>query len=103
VEHQWYFINVFLMKIKKDIDLKPNKDTLYQLDIPIHIFHGKYDQNVSVKGVYDIKETFDNLCKNNLSIHVFDEHDHDLNYLNYPINGIISEGISEILKVAESL
>lgn len=80
-----------------------NRDTLPQLDMPIHIFHGTYDANVSVQGVYDIQDKFEALGKDNLQIHVFDDNDHDLNYVMYVLTGEVPEGIAEIFEVCENL
>ncbi len=80
-----------------------NRDTLPQLDMPIHIFHGTYDENVSVQGVYDIQDKFEALGKDNLQIHVFDDNDHDLNYVMYVLTGEVPDGIAEIFEVCENL
>ncbi len=81
----------------------PNRETLPTLTIPIHIFHGEYDGNVSVEGVYAIEAEFQKLQKDNLTIHVFPDHDHDLNYLQYVMQKKIPQGIQTIFDVSETL
>ena len=76
--------------------LEANKGRLLKLDIPVSIFHGVYDQNVPLQGVYDIYDSYRANGKTNLNAYVFDQHDHDLNYLLYPINNEISEGLTQI-------
>ena len=43
--------------------LAPNSETLPTLDLPIHIFHGVYDGNTPVEGVYDVQSRFEALGK----------------------------------------
>lgn len=83
--------------------LEPNSKVLPLLDIPIHIFHGENDASCPVQFAYDIKNTFDEMKKNNLFIHTFANHDHDLNYMTYIYNDFLSEGISKIFKVTDDL
>ena len=60
--------------------LRSNMEVLPGLDLPIYIFHGTLDQNVDVREVYKINEKFQELDKNNLTINVFENHNHDLNF-----------------------
>ncbi len=76
--------------------LDANKDRLLKLDIPVNIFHGVYDQNVPVQGAYAIFDSCKASGKTNLKAFVFDQHDHDLNYLEYPYLSKISEGLTRI-------
>lgn len=76
--------------------LDANKDTLLKLNIPVNIFHGVYDQNVPLQGVYSIFDSYRADGKANLRAFVFDDNDHDLNYMLYPMNGIISAGLKQI-------
>ncbi len=85
---------------KEHFKLLPTKEILPQLNMPIHIFHGKDDSNIPVQDVFDICNKFKELKKSNLQIHIFEKHDHDLNYLLYPTKGIISEGLQSIFDTA---
>lgn len=100
---QHYSVRLTSQWFKEHFTLPPNKETLLSLDIPIHIFHGEYDQNCPVNGVYDVAERFRGQNKSNLNIHVFKDHDHDLNYMQYPLKGVISEGLTSIFKVCEEV
>ncbi len=84
-------------------NMPPNSEVLPKLTLPIHIFHGVLDRNVPVQGVRDIKNTFDQLGKNNLTIHIFPGHDHDLNYLLYPQTGEIPKGLEELFNTLATL
>lgn len=94
-----YDIRLTSLWFLEHFKLKPNRETLLELDLPIHIFHGIYDQNVPVEGVYNINQLFKKAGKTNLYVHIYENHDHDLNYATYPINGTISNGITDILNV----
>ncbi len=83
--------------------LRPNFEVLPKLDLPIHIFHGTMDQNADVDGVYGIKKSFDSIGKTNLTIHVFPQHNHDLNFMEYIQNGRISEGLKSIFNTVNTL
>ena len=74
-----------------------------KLDLPIHIFQGGLDANTPVEDTYAIEESFRAAGKENLKIHVFGDHDHDLNYLLYPMEGAVSEGLQAIFDTVASL
>ena len=76
-------------------NIAPNAETLPQLDLPIHIFHGLYDQNTNVQGVYDIQAAFEALGKTNLTTHIYPA-DHDLNYMLYVQTGEVPEPLAEV-------
>lgn len=78
---------------KEHATLKPNKDVLPDLDIPIHIFSGEYDYMTPEFFTRDIEDTFEKLGKTNLNTHYFKNHDHDLNLVQCVINGVLSEGL----------
>ena len=59
-------------------NLKSNNDLLPTLDLPIYIFHGELDEPCDIKGVYKIRDVFNQLGKSNLAVHVFENHDHNL-------------------------
>lgn len=76
-----------------------NKEVLPQVDIPIHIIHGTFDQNASVEGVYAIQELFSKLGKDNLTVSVLEGYNHDLNYMDYIFTGEIPEGLKKVFDV----
>lgn len=76
--------------------LDANKDRLLKLNIPVNIFHGVYDQNVPVQGVYNIFDSYRANEKTNLRAFIYGDSDHDLNYLLYPMKGVISAGLKQI-------
>lgn len=63
-------------------EIESNFETLQKLNLPIAIFHGEFDQNVDVKGVYAINEKFIELGKTNLSVKVYSELEHDIYFAN---------------------
>lgn len=58
--------------------LRPNKEVLPELNLPIYIFHGSLDMNCNVQGVYDVQQQFQKLGKTNLTAQVFQGADHGL-------------------------
>lgn len=83
--------------------LEPNKTRLLRIDIPIHIFHGTEDANVPVETVYDLQERFDVCNKTNLTLHIFEKHNHDLNFQDRLIHKKWSEGLTELFKTAKEI
>ena len=73
-----------------------NKDRLLKLNIPVNIFHGVCDQNVPVQGVYSIFDSYRANGKTNLKAFIYDDNDHDLNYVLYPMKGVIPAGFKQI-------
>ena len=88
---------------KEHFKLKPNKNTLSKIDLPIHIFSGEYDAMTPVSFSLEIRKQFDELGKTNLTTHLFENHDHDLNYLLYIVNGKISEGLQSIFSIVDEI
>jgi fermentation-respiration switch protein FrsA (DUF1100 family) len=70
---------------------------MLRIYIPVYIFHGIDDGNVPVEGVYDIQSKFIQNNKTNLKCFIFEGHNHDLNYLDWPYQKAISEGLNSIL------
>jgi len=102
----WIWQNYFRVKskwLKEHFQLEANKTRLLRIDIPVYIFHGTDDGNVPVEGVYNIQTAFRNAGKTNLSCFIFDGHNHDLNYLDWPFEHKISEGLNSIFNTAELL
>ena len=59
---------------------EPNHATLIKLDVPIAIFHGELDGACRVEGVRETEAAFRAAGKTNLVVHVYPDHDHDLNW-----------------------
>ena len=88
---------------KKHFELEPNKTRLLRIAIPIHIFHGTHDANVPIESVYNLQSRF-NICnKKNLTIHVFEKYDHDLNFRSWLIDKKWPEGWQELFNCAGML
>ena len=99
----WIWTNYFRITtawLKEYFALEPNKTRLLRLDLPIYVFHGEDDASVSVAGVLDLKDRFAQKNKTNLQCFIFKGHDHDLNYMLWPVKKTISEGIQKIFDVA---
>jgi len=89
--------------LKEYFQLEANKTRLLNIDIPISIFQGVDDANTPVEGVYDIQSRFKQANKTNLKCFIFEGHNHDLNYLDWPFKQQISEGLNAIFNTAELL
>lgn len=66
----------------------PNRNMLTELDLPIVIFQGQADANVPVQDTLDIQAQFAALGKDNLTVHLYPNVDHDLNFASYLSTGI---------------
>lgn len=53
--------------------------------------------------LFKVKAQDGYMLKDNLNICIFPKHDHDLNYLQYPFYGIISEGLMCVFNTAQIL
>ncbi|MCL2884727.1 MAG: lysophospholipase [Oscillospiraceae bacterium] len=82
---------------REHFGLKRNGETLPALELPIFIFHGACDQNCDVNGVYAIRDRFAALGKTNLHIQVFENHNHDMNYMDIILKREIPAGIQALL------
>lgn len=83
--------------------LPPNRETLPKLTLPIHIFQGVMDSNTPVKDTYDIRDTFAKLGKDNLTVHIYPEANHNLNYEQWLFGGGMPQGLLDIFSVCEAL
>lgn len=104
----WFWIrsnyfNITPQWFKSHFELEANKTKLLRLNIPIHVFHGTEDANVPVESVYDLQERFEICNKLNLTIHVLEKHDHDLNFVNWLIHKEWSEGFQQLISVAKDI
>lgn len=96
----WIWNNYFRISVpwlREHFALEPNKTRLLRMDLPIYIFHGTDDAHVDAKNVADLERRFTVMGKTNLEAHVFEDHDHDLNFLKWVTAGEKSEGITAIL------
>ena len=71
-----------------------------EINTIVIVVHGTEDENVSVESVYDLQSRFDVCNKKNLMIHIFDKHNHDLNFQDWLIHKKWSEGFQKIFRVA---
>lgn len=78
-------------------------EALNSLDMPIHIFQGEGDENIPFSDIDKIRNDFRTKGKNNLRIHTFANHDHNLNYLHFPLYGQLSEGLSSVFEIADNI
>jgi len=104
--NSWIWKNYFRITsgwLKQHFQLEANKTRLLRIDIPIYIFHGIDDGNVPVEGVYDIQSRFRQANKTNLRCFIFEGHNHDLNYLDWPFEQKISAGLNSIFDTSEHL
>jgi pimeloyl-ACP methyl ester carboxylesterase len=102
----WIWQNYFRVKsrwLKEHFQIEANKTRLLRIDVPIYIFHGIEDGSVPVEGVYDIQSRFRQANKTNLNCFIFEGHNHDLNYLDWPFKHQISEGLNLIFNISELL
>lgn len=102
----WIWQNYFRvtsMWLKDHFQLEANKTRLLRIDIPVYIFHGADDGNVPVEGVYEIQTALRDANKTNLKCFIFDGHNHDLNYLDWPFEHKISKGLNSIFDTSELL
>lgn len=98
-----YSVHLTSKWFKEHFALPSNSNVLMKLTIPIHIFRGEYDSNIPFSDIENLKEDIDRYKKTNIKIHTFSKHDHDLNYLTYPIYGKISEGLQTVFKTAGTI
>jgi len=102
----WIWKNYFKVTsrwLKEHFQLEANKTRLLRIDIPIYIFHGIDDSNVPIDGVYDIQSKFKEANKTNLKCFFYEGHNHDLNYLDWPLKHHISNGLNSIFNTSELL
>lgn len=88
---------------KEHFSLAPNKNILPKLEVPIHIFTGEYDALTPIAFTTDIRNQFEKLGKTNLTTHIFENHDHDLNYLLYIVKGELSKGLQSIFETVDNI
>ena len=98
-----YEIRITSKWCKEHFSLPPVAEAISSLSMPIHIFQGKSDANIPFSDIKKLEHDFQNRKKENLFIHSFENHDHDLNYLQFPFYGTISEGLESVFNTADKL
>ena len=102
----WIWKNYFQITsewMKAHFQLEANKTRMLRLDLPIYILQGTEDASTPVDGAMDIKERFEYMGKNNLSVQTFDGHDHDLNYKHWLKTGELSKGMKAIFDATKEI
>ncbi|MEG2126499.1 MAG: hypothetical protein RRY72_03365 [Bacteroides sp.] len=98
-----HYFHITPQWFKAHFELEPNKTRLLRVEIPIHVFHGTDDANVPVESVYNLQSRFKTCNKTNLTIHVFEKHNHDLNFFNWLTENKWSEGFQRLFYCAHTL
>ena len=83
---------------KAHAKLPTNYEMIPQLERPVYVFQGEDDANVPVQRVLDLASHMQELGKMNFHVQVFAGHDHDLNYLLYPLQQVVSEGLTSLVE-----
>lgn len=83
--------------------LAPTKSILPQLDLPIHIFQGVDDAACPLKYAEDIRDDFLKRGKTNLTVNIFADHNHDLNFFEWLLQGTIPIGIKCIFDTVDAM
>ncbi len=74
-----------------------------KLQIPVYIFWGEDDANIPASDIAALRKAIQKYGKTNIKIYVFPDHDHDLNYLAYPMHGQLSQGLQMIFETIEDI
>lgn len=88
---------------KEHFALPKVSTVLCSIDIPIYIFQGEEDANIPMEDIAKIQADFETMGKRNLQVFTFPKHDHDLNYLHFPLAGVVSEGLLCVFNTAKGL
>lgn len=105
-EEAWLWNNYFRVTInwyREHFALEPNKTRLLRVDIPIYLFHGRVDVNAPAEGVYDLEDRFNTCRKSNLQTHIFEKHNHDLNFQDWIATRTYSEGLQKLFDVSAEI
>ena len=97
-----YSVQITSKWCKEHFALPDISPIVCSLTMPIYIFQGEDDANISISDIDKIRNDFKKKNKSNLRIFTFPKHDHDLNYLQYIFSGIISEGLRKVFDIAQS-
>lgn len=96
-----YSVQITSKWCKEHFDLPDVSNVVCSLTVPIYIFQGEDDANIPISDIDKIRSDFDKTGKKNLHIFIFPGHDHDLNYLQYVFNEIISDGLRCVFDTAQ--
>lgn len=77
---------------------QPNREMLTSLTLPISIFQGECDANVSVQDARDAAAAFESAGKHNLTLHTFPDADHDLNISAYFYGAPLPDGFRTLFR-----
>lgn len=77
---------------------QPNRDMLPSLTLPIFIFQGECDANVSVQDARDAAAAFKAAGKTNLTLYTFPDADHDLNVSAYFYGAPLPDGFRALFR-----
>ena len=102
-ENDWLWIRTNYFNITPQWFKKHFELEALRVNIPIHIFHGIEDAAAPVEGVYDLQSRFDVCNKTNLMIHVFEKHNHDLNFQDWLTHKTWSEGFEQLFSVVKGI
>ena len=83
--------------------LPPNRETMPQLTLPLHIFQGTMDANVSVEETLAVRDAFAALGKQNLTVHLYENAGHTLDFESYLYTGVWPDGWRDIFDIAAAL
>lgn len=102
---EWIWNNYFRISIewlRAHFALEPNKTRLLRLELPIYVLHGEDDAHVPADSVRDLQRRFRALGKANLEAHIYEDHDHNLNFMEWLTTGEPPEGIRQLLELVET-
>ncbi|MCL3782502.1 hypothetical protein EMN47_19130 [Prolixibacteraceae bacterium JC049] len=97
------YVRITVGWLHEHFALEPNKSRLLRIDVPIYIFHGADDANVPASSVEDINRRFEVIGKTNLTINIFEKHNHDLNFQDWITKKEYSEGLKALFKTAKGI
>ena len=73
-------LNLTSAYLREEWDGPPTSAALLKVNVPIAIFHGELDGTTRVEGVRETEAAFRAAAKSNLTVHIYPDHDHDLNW-----------------------
>lgn len=101
---EWIWNNYFRVStewLRAHFALEPNKTRLLRLGLPIYVLHGENDAHVPADSVSDLQMRFRASGKTNLEAHVFEGHDHNLNFMEWVMKNDLPAGIRKLLDIVE--
>ena len=105
-DEDWIWKNYFRVSLpwlREHFALEANKSRMLRLDQPIFIFQGRMDASTPLDGASDKQRRFELLGKKNLTLQIFDGHNHDLNYQDWITKGELSPGIKAIFAALDQI